>query len=127
MHIFSSILEISTSTKCWIHSSAKDGTDSLNGKNHKLMFSSYENRFFLPFPAHRKKGKRTALQGRHHPWVSSIPVRTPPSTKGSRSQGITNIPINEAGGGLAPGEKKNNPTTKKAHFSKHIIMAQNVF
>lgn len=118
MHIFSSILEISTSTKCWIHSSAKDGTDSLNGKNHKLMFSSYENRFFLPFPAHRKKGKRTALQGRHHPWVSSIPVRTPPSTKGSRSQGITNIPINEAGGGLAPGEKKKQPNNKKSSFFK---------
>lgn len=70
--------------------------------------------FFLPFPVHRKKGKKTALQGRHHPWarVSGIPARTHPSTKGSRRQGITNIPINEAGGGLAP-EKKKPKTTQQ--------------
>lgn len=122
MHIFSSNFEISTSTKCWIHSSFQDGTVSLKEKPHKLVFSSYGSiRFFLRFPVHRKKGKKTALQRRHHPWAraSSIPARTRPSTKGSGSQGITNIPINEAGGGLAPAKiKKPQPNNKKSSFFK---------
>lgn len=121
MHIFSSNFEISTSTKCWIHSSFQDGTVSLKENTHKLMFSSYGSiRFFLPFPVHRKKGKKTALQGRHHPWAraSGIPARTRPSTKGSGSQGITDIPINEAGGGLAPAKINKKPTQKQ---KKHIF------
>lgn len=76
------------------------------------MFSSYGSiRFFLPFPMHRKKWNKTALQWRHHPWASSIPARTHPSTKSSGSQGI-----NESGGGLVPEKKKK--TTKKSSFFK---------
>lgn len=84
------------------------------------MFSSYGSiSFFLPFPMQRKKGKKTALQQRHHPWVraSGVPARMRPSTKDSGSQGITNIPINEAGGGLDPEKKPNNK--KSSFFTTH--------
>lgn len=80
------------------------------------MFLSYGSiSFFLPFPAQKKKEEKTALQQWHHPWAraSGVPVRTRPSTKGSGSQGITNIPINEAGGRI--GSRK---TTKKSSFFK---------
>lgn len=72
----------------------------------------------------REKGKKTALRRRHHPWAraSGVPDRTRPSTKGGGSQGIKIILLNGEGGGLAQ-EK----IQKKAHFSKHVIMAPNVF
>lgn len=51
----------------------------------------------------REKGKRTALQWRHHPWAraSGVPDRTRPSTTGGGSQGIKIILLNGERGGLA--------------------------
>lgn len=90
------------------------------------MFSSYGSiSFFLPFPVQRKKGKKTALQRRHHPWASGVPARTRPSTKSSRSQGVTNIPINEAGGGRAP--EKKTQQQKKLIFHNTLLWHKTYF
>lgn len=92
------------------------------------MFSSYGSiSFFLPFPMQRKKGKKTALQQRHHPWVraSGVPARMRPSTKDSGSQGITNIPINEAGGGLDP--EKKTQQQKKLIFHNTLLRHKTYF